>query len=220
MIKKVSLIFIKPNLIKNMDSKKLRIIVIGSSGTVGKEVAKNLEESGHEVIRVSRSSGDFNADIQDKNSLETLFKSVGSFDAVANAAGDVKFDSLENFTDADFEFSFGSKLMGQINIVRTALPFINDNGSFTLISGILTDEPIAGGILASTVNSAIEGFVKATSYELPRNIRINCISPTVLEEAESYHPFFPGFIPVEAWKVAKAYEKSIAGVFNGRIIKV
>jgi NAD(P)-dependent dehydrogenase (short-subunit alcohol dehydrogenase family) len=203
-----------------MDSKKLKIIVIGSSGTIGKEVSKGLEQSGHEVIRVSRNSGDFNADIQDKNSLEKLFKSVGSFDAVANAAGDVKFGSLENFTDQDFEFSFGSKLMGQINVVRTALPFINDNGSFTLISGILTDEPISGGIIGTTVNGAIEGFVKASSYELPRNIRINCISPTVLVEAESYHPFFPGFIPVEAWKVAKAYEKSIAGIFNGRIIKV
>ena len=203
-----------------MDSKKLKIIVIGSSGTIGKEVSKSLEESGHEVIRVSRSSGDFNADIQDKNSLEKLFSSVCNFDAVANAAGDVKFGSLESFTDQDFEFSFGSKLTGQINIVRSALPFINDNGSFTLISGILTDEPIAGGIIATTVNGAVEGFVKACSYELPRNIRINCISPTVLAEAVDYHPFFPGFIPVEAWKVAKAYEKSIAGVFNGRIIKV
>ncbi|WP_415325928.1 short chain dehydrogenase [Chryseobacterium sp. MMS23-Vi53] len=203
-----------------MDSKKLKVIVIGSSGTVGKEVAKNLEESGHEVIRVARSSGDFNADIQDKSSLEKLFKSVGNFDAVANAAGDVKFGPLENFTDQDFEFSFGSKLMGQINIVRTALPFINDGGSFTLISGILTDEPIAGGIIGTTVNLAVEGFVKASSYELPRDLRINCISPTVLVESEHYHSFFPGFIPVEAWKVAKAYEKSIAGVFNGRIIKV
>jgi len=203
-----------------MNSKKLKIIVIGASGTVGKEVAKGLEQSGHEVIRVSRNSGDFHADIQDKKSLEKLFQSIGNFDAVTNAAGDVKFGPLENFTDQDFEFSFGSKLMGQINVVRTALPYINDNGSFTLISGILTDEPIAGGIIGTTVNNAIEGFVKASSYELPRNIRINCISPTVLAEAESYHPFFPGFIPVEAWKVAKAYEKSIAGVFNGRIIKV
>ncbi|SDQ13845.1 NADP-dependent 3-hydroxy acid dehydrogenase YdfG [Chryseobacterium soldanellicola] len=203
-----------------MDSKKLKIIVIGASGTVGKEVAKGLEDSGHEVIRVSRNSGDLHADIQDKKSLENLFQSIRNFDAVANAAGDVKFGTLENFTDQDFAFSFGSKLMGQINIVRTALPYINDNGSFTLISGILTDEPIAGGIIGTTVNSAVEGFVKASSYELPRNIRINCISPTVLAEAEDYHPFFPGFIPVGAWKVAKAYEKSIAGVFNGRIIKV
>lgn len=203
-----------------MSTKKLRIIVIGASGTVGKEVAGNLEQAGHEIIRVSRNSGDIQADLQDKESLKRLFESVGKFDAVANAAGDVKFGSLEAMTDEDFDLSISSKLMGQVNMVRTALPFINDGGSFTLISGVLTDEPISGGIIATMVNSGIEGFVKASSYELPRNIRINCISPTVLSESAGYHPFFPGFIPVEAWKVAKAYEKAIAGVVNGKVLKV
>ena len=110
--------------------------------------------------------------------------------------------------------------MGQINIVRTALPYINDKGSFTLISGILTNEPILGGVMGTMINGAIEGFVKAAAHELPRGIRINCISPNVLMESPAYHSYFPGFIPVEAWKVARAYERSILGVINGRIISV
>lgn len=200
--------------------KSLKIIVIGAGGTIGKEVSKAFESNGHQVVRVGRNSGDFHADINDKQSLEQLFKSVGSFDAVANAAGDVAFGPFQELTDENYEFSFGSKLMGQVNVVRCALPYINDGGSFALVSGILTDEPIAGGTIGTLVNGAIEGFVKAASNELPRGIRINCISPTVLTESEGYHSFFPGFIPVDSWKVAKAYERVIYGIINGRIIKV
>jgi NAD(P)-dependent dehydrogenase (short-subunit alcohol dehydrogenase family) len=110
--------------------------------------------------------------------------------------------------------------MGQINTVRTPLPYINANGSITLVSGVLTDEPILGGTIGTLINGGVEGFVKAASNELPRGIRINCISPNVLTESEAFHPFFPGFIPVDAWKVARAYERAISGVITGRIIKV
>ncbi len=194
--------------------------VIGASGTIGKLLAKSLEEKGHQVIRVSRSSGDYQADIQDKQSLETLFKQIGKFDAVANAAGDVASGPLETLTDENFAFALGNKLMGQINLVRTALPYIAANGSFTLVSGVLTDEPIFGGTIGTVVNGGVEGFVKAASHELPRGLRINCISPTVLTESAAYHAYFPGFIPVDGWKVATAYERSILGIINGRILTV
>ncbi len=87
-------------------------------------------------------------------------------------------------------------------------------------SGILSDEPIAGGAIGTMVNGAVEGFVKALSLELPRKIRINCVSPNVLSESTAYHDYFAGFIPVDAWRVAAAYERAISGVINGRIVKV
>jgi NAD(P)-dependent dehydrogenase (short-subunit alcohol dehydrogenase family) len=197
-----------------------KIIVIGASGTVGKEVAKRLQEAGYEVVSVSRKSGDFQADLSDRKSLEALFKNIGSFDGVAITAGEVAAAPFESLTDENYSFSIESKLMGQINAVRTALPYINANGSFTLVSGVLTDEPILGGTVGTLINGGVEGFVKAASHELPRGIRINCISPTVLTESETFHPFFPGFIPVEGWKVARAYERAISGIITGRIIKV
>ena len=199
---------------------KLKVVVVGASGTIGKEIAKALEEKGHQVVRVSRKSPDFQADIQNKQSLEALFKKIGAFDAVANATGDVASGPFQQLTDENFAFALGNKLMGQINLVRTALPYISDGGSFTLVSGVLTDEPILGGTIGTIVNGGVEGFVKAVSHELPRGVRINCISPTVLTESVAYHPFFPGFIPVDGWKVARAYERSILGIINGRIVPV
>lgn len=202
------------------NQQKLKIVVIGANGTIGNEVVKRIKEKGHEAIEVSRTSGNFRADIQDKESLEKLFKQIGSFDAVVNASGSVVFKPIAELSDEDFTFSINNKMMGQVNLVRTALPYINDGGSFTLVSGILSEEPILGGVIATMVNKAVEGFVKAVACELPRGIRINCISPNVLNESPGYHDFFPGFIPVEGWKVARAYERSIFGIINGQVIKV
>ena len=36
--------------------------------------------------------------------------------------------------------------MGQINLVQEAIPFIIEKGSFTLVSGILNDDPIIAGV--------------------------------------------------------------------------
>ena len=111
--------------------------------------------------------------------------------------------------------------MGQIQATRVAIEYLNPNGSITLTSGILSDEFIAGGTSASTVNGAIDHFVQAVATELPKGIRINVVSPALLvESVEALGGFFPGFEPVAGKRVAQAYVKSIAGVMSGRVFKV
>lgn len=197
----------------------MKAIVIGS-GTIGSAIRKILEEKGHEVLSVGRKSGDYQADISDPASLKALFRSIGSFDAVANAAGDVFPGPFAETTDEQWSSSIAAKGMGQINLVRAALPFIADRGSFTLISGVLTDEFIHGGTIGTTVNHLVEGFVKAAATELPRGLRINCISPTVLAESVAYYDYFPGFTPVPAAEVALAYLRAISTPVTGRILKL
>ena len=75
--------------------------------------------------------------------------------------------------------------MGQISLVQEAIPFINERGSFTLVSGVLNDEPIFASAAASAVSGALEGFVRAAAVELPKGLRINVVSPTILKESES-----------------------------------
>ena len=59
-----------------------------------------------------------------------------------------------------------------------------------------------GGTIGTTINHLAEGFVKASAVELPRGVRINCVSPTVLAESVGYHEYFSGFTPVPAAEVA------------------
>ncbi|MBK3563893.1 short chain dehydrogenase [Streptomyces sp. MBT62] len=200
----------------------MKVIVVGT-GTIGTAVRATLAEHGHEVLSVGRTSGDLRADITDMASLRALFAEAagaGGFDAVAGAAGDVFPAPLEQATDQQWADSVAAKGMGQINLVRAALPHIADRGSFTLVSGVLTDEFTQAATIGATVNHMVEGFVKASATELPRGLRINCVSPTVLTESVAYHPYFPGFTPVPAAEVALAYLRAIANPITGRILKL
>ena len=67
----------------------MRVVLFGASGTIGSALAKALKERGQEVIAVSRQSQEFQADMRDIESLRSVFKRIGSFDAVACAAGEV-----------------------------------------------------------------------------------------------------------------------------------
>lgn len=197
----------------------MKIVVIGT-GTIGSAVQQMLKECGHDVVTVGRSSGDRQADMTNVRSLSALFGSLDAFDAVASAAGDVFPAPLEVATDEQWADSIAAKGMGQINLVRAALPYISDGGSFTLVSGILTDERVPAGTIGTTVNHLVEGFVKGAAAELPRGVRINCVSPTVLAESTAFHPYFAGYPPVTAQEVAQAYLRSIANPITGHILKL
>lgn len=198
----------------------MKIIVIGASGTVGRAVAQELSQR-HEVIHVGRTQGDYQVDITSQQSVESLFEKTGRVDAIVSATGNLFFGPLATMTDGDFNQGLQDKLLGQTRLALTGQHYLNDGGSITLISGIVAHEPIAQGVNATTVNAGLEGFVRAAACELPRGIRINLISPTVLtESAAAYDGFFPGFASVPAASVAQAYRRSVEGIQNGRIYKV
>src|SRR6266850_2476269 len=158
----------------------MKIILIGANGTIGELVQTALAGAGHEIVKVGRKSGDFQVEIENRESVRKLYQAIGSFDAVAIAAGEIAFAPLSELTPEKWQFSLGSKLMGQINLVQEAIPFIKEKGSFTLISGVLHDEPIFAGVAASAVSGALEGFVRAAAIELPKGIAYQC--------GESYDP--------------------------------
>ena len=103
--------------------KPMRIVVIGATGTIGGAVVKLLRQR-HQVIAVSRSSGDHRADITNKASIETTLGAIGKVDAIVSAAGNAVFKPLTALTDSDFEKSLHDKLMGQVNVVRTGAQYI------------------------------------------------------------------------------------------------
>lgn len=194
----------------------MKILLIGANGTVGSAVKAELAQR-HEVISIGRNSGDFQVDISDSASIRKLFEQTGNFDALICAAGSVSFVALGEMQDSDFELGLRDKLMGQVNLLLIGREYANDGASFTFTSGILNRDPIRTGASAALVNGAIDGFVKAAAIELPRGLRVNSVSPTVLVEAMgSYAPYFRGYKPVTGADVALAYAKSVEGLQTGQ----
>jgi NAD(P)-dependent dehydrogenase (short-subunit alcohol dehydrogenase family) len=195
----------------------MKIVVIGASGTIGSAVAKLLRQR-HQVIAVSRSSGDYLADITEKASIEATLGAIGKIDAIVSAAGSAVFKPLANLTDSDFEQSLHDKLMGQVNVVRAGAQYILPGGSITITSGTLAQEPIPGSAVISLVNAGLEGFGRAAALELQSaKVRVNIISPPWIRETLVALKMDPSS-GMLANEVAKAYVQSVENSATGKII--
>lgn len=198
----------------------MKTLLIGASGTIGQAVLNNLAER-HDVIAASRSHERYRVDLSDHTSILQLLEQVGKVDAIVCTAGNLHFGPLESMTPAQFNLGLQDKLLGQVQLVLAGQHYLNDGGSITLTSGILGIEPIRFGANATAVNAALEGFVAAAAIELPRSLRINVVSPTLLTESlPVYGPYFAGFETVSAARVALAYQRSVEGAQSGRVYRV
>ena len=198
----------------------MKVLVVGATGTIGRLVVKELAPR-HEIVEASKTKGQNLVDIASEDSIRQLFAKIGKVDAIVAVAGNVHFGLLKEMTADQFKIGLHDKLLGQVNLTTIGQQFLNDGGSITLTSGILSDDPILYGANASAVNAAIDGFVRSAAIELERGARINVVSPTVLEESwEGYGPYFSGFVPAPGAKVALAYRRSVEGRQTGQVYRV
>ena len=198
----------------------MKVVLIGASGTIGRRIYETLSNK-HEIVRATRTGEDVEVDITSTESIEHMYKSVADIDAVICAAGGAKFGAFRELSEEDFYVGIRSKMMGQVNLVRIGQNYLNDGASFTLTTGILAEEPVVGSAGLALVNGAVNSFAIAAALELPRGLRVNVVSPTVVEDsAEAYGDIFAGFDPASMDRVVNAYIRSITGKFSGRIIRV
>ena len=58
-----------------------------------------------------------------------------------------------------------------------------DGGALILTTGVLSDHPIPGSCIVTTVNSAVDGFVRAAAIEVGRGVRVTAVSPGWITES-------------------------------------
>lgn len=198
----------------------MRIIVVGAAGDTGQAACRELAQR-HEIVSVGRSSGDYHVDVADSEAVKHLYRKVGDFDAVVSCAGDAAFAPLAEFDQEAFMVGLRQKVMGQVNLVLSGLEALADGGSFTLTSGVLDRDPIRMGTNAATANGALAGFVKSAAIEMPRGLRINVVSPGMLDvSASRYGAWFRGHKPVSSHDVGLAYSKCVEGALTGQVVVV
>jgi NAD(P)-dependent dehydrogenase (short-subunit alcohol dehydrogenase family) len=189
----------------------MRAIVVGATGTLGREVANALDAS-HEVVRVSR-RGDTRVDLADPASIAALAGTLEDADAVVCCAASAPLTPL---SDEDFVPSLRGKLLGQVELARTAVEHLRDGGSVTLTSGMIP-EATPGSAGGALVNAGVEAFVQAAAIELPRGLRVNAVSPGwVRETLVKLGMDDSGGIPAK--EVARAYIEAVEGSMTGQVI--
>ncbi len=198
----------------------MKIIIVGANGAVGKTAVEALSGR-HEIIAVGKTSGDIQVDIEDIDSIRALYQQVGKVDAVICAVGHGHFGKVSEMSSEQFMTGITHKLVPQVNLVLEGFDHMNDGGSFTITSGVLNRDPIPGGACAAAANGALDGFVVGAAVDMPRGIRINAVSPEVLEVSrEKYEGFFPGHVHVSNEAVGLAYSKAVEGCLSGQVFIV
>lgn len=196
----------------------MKIIIVGGSGTMGRYLAGAFKRE-HEIITAATKGCDVDVDITSPASIENMYRKTGPFDALISTAGPTYVGPWKHLTDKTFRMGVEGKMMGQINLVLIGQHYINARGSFTLITGALSHDPQKNFANASAANCAVEGFVRAAAIELENGVRINAVSPTVIENSPQYFPYFPGDIPVTMQQLEYGFRKAVFGANTGQVIK-
>lgn len=198
----------------------MRILVVGASGTIGRPLCAELATR-HEVIAAGRSGRDLAVDVTSAESIEKMFQSAGHVDACICAAASGPLDRFADLTEAVFLENMRGKFFGQINLVLIGQRYLADGGCFTLTTGIFADEAWPGVTSGAAISGGLHGFVLSAAIELPRGLRINAVSPTmVADSTRDFGHLFPGMKPVSMNRLIAAYVDCVEGSATGEIVKL
>ncbi|AQS37168.1 dehydrogenase of unknown specificity, short-chain alcohol dehydrogenase like [Shewanella psychrophila] len=191
----------------------MKILAIGANGVIGQAVVKHLSQL-HDVISVGHSRGAVTVDTQSKESIQALFEQVGMVDAVVSMAGNGAMGSLADMPDSGYQTVLDSKVMGQVNLVRIGLEYLNQGGSITLTSGQSSNNPSPGTAAISMATAAVNGFVGAAALELTDGKRLNAVSPSFVKETMEMLGM-DSSTGMPANELAAYYAASVSGLKNG-----
>ena len=210
-----------------------RVIILGGSSGIGLATAKAAAEEGAQVTIVSSNQLRINSalkelpdgstgnaiDLSQEENIKNFFNEIAHFDHLIYTAGENL--SLGKITDTDLEQArkfFDLRYWGAFAAVKYGSAKINQGGSITLTSGIVSKRPNAGWSLGASICSAMEGFTRAMAIELAP-LRVNIVSPGVIktnlwsnmseEDREGFYTSVGNSLPVkragEAEDIAKTY---------------
>ena len=173
------------------------VVVIGGSSGMGLAVARKASQAGARVVIASRSADKLQAavrgiggdvhwqmvDTTDEASVADLFERLGTVDHLAVPGSSVKTGPLRELPLADARFTMQSKFWGPYLCAKHAR--LNDTGSITFFSGILSRRPGMNDALLASVNAAVEAMGRALAKDLAP-VRVNVLSPGMTAGTGAY----------------------------------
>lgn len=202
-----------------------RILLVGASGVVGRCVLAALGD-GHAVLTAGLADADLRLDLSDLQSVQAALREAGPLDAIICTAGRAHFAPLQTIDAAGgdasrYALGLNDKLMGQVNLALASRGMVRRGGSITLTSGTTADDPILGGSSLSMVNGALEAWVRAAATEWPDEVRLNLVSPSLVEGTPpAAMAAFPGWPVVDGHRVGLAYLRCLLGGIRGQTLRV
>jgi len=168
-------------------------VIIGATGGIGRELAKELHQKGkslHLVARKEEGLSDLASslkatysicDASDFSALENCLRAIteegNSILALANCAGSVLLKPAHLTSEAEFEKIISENLKTAFSIVRAGATLMN-SGAILLFSTAAVRVGLPNHEAIAAAKGGIEGLVRsAASSYAPKGIRVNAVAP-------------------------------------------
>lgn len=176
-------------------------LITGSSKGIGAAIAKHLAAEGA-IVFINYSRGQHDADsvvkvINDhgglafsikanvgiefevKSLIHDIVTQYGRIDVLINNAGVYATNSLEAFSDEEYERHFNLNVKGLIYCCKAAVAAMPESGGCIVnISSSVTSFTPANSLVYTASKAAVDSITKTLANELgSRNIRVNAVNP-------------------------------------------
>jgi len=178
---------------------KVALVTGGGSG-IGFATAKRFVQEGAYVFITGRTQSKLDeaerlvgsdvagvqADVANLSDLDRLFERIKNkkrnLDIVFANAGIARYAPLGSIDEEHFDSIFDANVKGLLFTVQKALPLLLDGASIILTSSVVGSKGLEANSVYAATKAAIRSFARTWTTDLkPRKIRVNAISPGVID---------------------------------------
>jgi NAD(P)-dependent dehydrogenase (short-subunit alcohol dehydrogenase family) len=176
------------------------VVITGGSSGIGLAAAQLFASKGAQLVVVGRNAQGLQAaarllgtqtltvmaDVAKISDLESLFsivrKTYGRIDVLFVNAGEAKVASVADTSEELFDQVSDTNFRGAFFTAQKALPLLKDGGAVVFTSSYFDEFGMAGTSVVSATKAAVRSLTRTLASELlPRKIRVNAISPGVID---------------------------------------
>ena len=166
------------------------VLVTGAGRGIGAAIADHFLAEGARVVRGDLAGGELRLDVRDRASVAAAMQAVrdkhGGLDVLVNNAGLICTGPAEATSGEAWDDLVATNLTGLFNCIQAALPLMAGRSGASIVNIASVSAEKGGGAIGNvwygTTKAGVVALTKGLGRELgPRGIRVNAISPAVVE---------------------------------------